>query len=651
MQNMFKKSQIPKNIISQEFISQQNLLKDLMDCVPDVIYFKDKSGKLILVNQSYANGLGCSPKDVVGKTDFDFFSKKKAQSMVNDDLRVMRTGRPIIDKVERATRPDGEDNYVSTTKIPRYDAQGKIIGIIGITRDITRRKQLELLLQEKSSIDKKIEALEELNKMKSYFISAVSHEIRTPLTVIKEAVSLISDAKIGVLNEKQELIIKNASINIERLKNIINDLLDISRIERGVYKLQYSLINLNDLLADTSGHFIDSAQEKGIRLEYKLPKKTINIFVDYEKINRVLTNLITNAIKFSEEGSSIKVEVKVFESKVRIGVIDTGVGISKQDFPKLFKRFVQVTGDPHKQSKGLGLGLSIAKELVEMHGGEIWVESKIAQGSKFYFTLPKFYTANLLEKEVRDKINILLAKGDSLYLVNMVIINYKYFKNTIKTEVNRIFIELKSIITDIIHKTLDNFDDGQSVILENKKNGSYDIILSGIQDKEFDKFCLILKDSIRKYFTHKDIKDVFINLGVLHYQQEIEPKVAQHVIANVHLKKILIGSEMRRFGRLSFIADIVINACGNTSKSQTIDLSEGGICFIANKNLSTDSELSLNLEIVKNKPFSVKGRVAWIKKIDEDIDSGANKYKVGLEFIGLSVKNKKIIKDFISSLS
>ena len=139
-----------------------------MDHVPDVIYFKDKKGRLVLVNRAHAKGLGAKPEDVVGKTDFDFFSKKRSQEMAKDDLYIIRTGKPIIDKVERATRPDGIDNYVSTTKIPMSDEKGRVIGLIGITRDITRRMQFERLKKEKVRIEKKLEVLEvQFNQLKA----------------------------------------------------------------------------------------------------------------------------------------------------------------------------------------------------------------------------------------------------------------------------------------------------------------------------------------------------------------------------------------------------------------------------------------------------------------------------------------------------
>ena len=164
----------------KDLLYKYRLLSDLMRYIPDVIYFKDPAGRLIMVNDAHAKGLRLKPDEVAGKTDFDFFPKERAQLMAKDDRYVMKTGKAIIDKIERSTRPDGIDNYVSTTKIPRYDKEGKIVGLIGITRDITRRMSLERIQKEKEIIEKKLESAEELNKIKSEFVSVVSHELRTP---------------------------------------------------------------------------------------------------------------------------------------------------------------------------------------------------------------------------------------------------------------------------------------------------------------------------------------------------------------------------------------------------------------------------------------------------------------------------------------
>ncbi|MFH0732614.1 MAG: PAS domain-containing sensor histidine kinase [Candidatus Omnitrophota bacterium] len=385
---MPKQLEIPKKPNQKNLSSKYELLSGLMDWIPDVIYFKDKKGTLVMVNKAHARGLGLSPEEVAGKTDFDFFPKEKAVLMAKDDNYVMRTGRAIIDKIERATSPAGIDNYVSTTKIPRYDENGNIAGIIGITRDITHRMQLERLKEDKALIQKKLQVLQELDNMKSEFVSIVSHELRTPLAIMKEAMSLVLDGIAGPVNEKQKKLLATARNNGDRLNKVVDDLLDVSRIEKGKLLLRKSRADLNNLLMESSRFYKGLAQENSIRLEYSLPKKKIYAFIDPDRINQVFSNLITNAIKFTEQNGEIKVKLETIKSNAIITVTDTGIGLSEQDIAVLFDKFVQVTKTPAQKRKGLGLGLYISKQLVEKHGGKINVESKPGVGSKFYFTLP-----------------------------------------------------------------------------------------------------------------------------------------------------------------------------------------------------------------------------------------------------------------------
>ena len=306
--------------------------------------------------------------------------------------------------------------------------------------------QLERIKKEKEILEKKIEALRDLNKLKSEFVSVVSHELRTPLAIIKEAMSLIYDGTVGETNEKQRHVLVKASQNVERLKNIIEELLDMSRLESERFRLHYSLVNLNDLLKDSAGFFKKRAREKGINLEYVLPERETNIFIDAERINQVILNLINNAIKFTEEDGKIKVELKSLENKIRVAVTDTGIGITKIDLPKLFNKFVQVSKVPAADRKGFGLGLSITKRIVEKHGGEIWAESKLGVGSRFYFTLPRFYTTKVLDKHIRDKINNFLSKDIDVHLINLLIINYKEFQKRIKVNSRELFFNFEAII-------------------------------------------------------------------------------------------------------------------------------------------------------------------------------------------------------------
>ena len=624
---------------------QYKLVSDLMDRTPDVIYFKDTKGRLIMVNRAHKKGLKLKPKNIIGKTDFDFFPKERAEMMSRDDNYILNTGKPIIDKIERATRPDGVDNYVSTTKIPRFNKKGQIIGIMGITRDITTRMQFERMKQDKERAEKRLEALREIGKMKSEFLAVVSHELRTPLAIIKEAITQVFDCTAGPVNSKQKKLLIKTKENIERLRHMIDGLLDMSRIEKHQLKLHYSLVNLTDLIKGSTEFFRKWAREKHIRLKYDLPKEKIDIFMDAERINQVVTNLINNAIKFTEQNGEISIEVKILENKIRVGVIDTGMGISKQDLRKLFNRFVQVTKIPEVTRKGLGLGLSIAKELIEKHG-EIWVESMLGVGSKFYFTLPRFYTIKDLNKRVRDRLNFLLNKQATVYLVNLSIVNLEEFKKRVNARSRKLCMDLKAIADSELKKFSKISKGRLEMTVSDYRNGLCSMIFSEAKEKEIASLCELIKEKIQTYFQKYRTENIFINYGILSYPSQGPLSTTQQLIANVYVKKIFIGSETRRFRRFNYRADIeILHSDRKGEFSQTVDISKGGICFISRAPLETDTCIKIGLKPKeKTRPIYIKGRVAWRKNIEENQKGYANKYKIGLEFIDLKDQSRKLLK-------
>lgn len=637
----------------KELKDNYQLLRDLMDFIPDVIYFKDRKGRFIMVNQAHAKGLGVKPEALVGKTDFDLFQKHRARKMVQDDAQVMKTGKPMIDRVERATRPDGVDNYVSTTKIPRYDNKGKVIGLIGITRDITRRMQFERLRKDKLSIERKLEALEELSAMKSEFISTVSHELRTPLAVIKQLVTIVFNEVVGQINHKQKEVLQKTLDNTERLRKIIDDLLDVSRIERNTLKLHYSLVDIADLVKDSASFFTELAAEKSISLEYSYPKKPVNIFIDVDRIRQVIYNLISNAIKFTMDGGKIKVEVRVLESKVRIGVIDNGIGISKSDLLLVFNKFTQVSKIEGVENKGVGLGLSISKKLVERHKGDIWVESKLGVGSKFYFTLLRFYTLDMLDKTIRDKVSSLIKKGVSIYFVSLLILNFNEFKRRLKIGAKILFKDLHAILDLSLKEVQSNNLNKQTMAVINPKVGKFSIVLPGATDRQVVKISNLLKLKIKEYFISNKIEDVFITIGTLSYSQKILSHDEKFSASRFSIKEIYIGSEMRRFKRVSLKTSIKLYLPDKKVElTESIDLSIGGICLTIRDLLKTDSQLRVSFFLPENKKFiiSARVRVAWIRKIRPFFGKDVDKYKVGLEFISLEDKYRKFIASKLSSM-
>lgn len=651
-----KLMQTEEHMNYRKLVQKYRLFQELMDLIPDVVYFKDKNGKLILVNQAHAKGLGLRPEQVVGKTDFDIFPKSRAKKMFEDDMKVIKSGKPIVDKIERATRADGIDNYVSTTKIPRYDQKGKIIGVIGITRDITRRIQLERLRRDKENIEHKIDALEKLNKTKSGIISVVSHELRTPLAIVKESLRLVYDGIPGSVNDKQKEILFGAEKNLDRLKNIIDELLDVSRIESGRLKLHYTLVNLNDLLNGFLEFFRRRAQERGVELKYKASREQINIFLDAERINQVVLNLLGNALKFTEQGGSITLELKLLETKARIGVIDTGVGIAKQDIERLFNRFVQVSKVPGAEKKGVGLGLSIVKDLVEKHSGEVWVESKLGTGSKFYFTLPLLYTTARVSTESQEKINALLKKDFSLYLINVSIVKYRDFKKRLKVKPARFFKTLIRIIEEVLGeiKRASKSDQHPQIALLDLKFGECSIVYPNVNEGEVRKLCSILKERLLGQIKDEMVEGVFINLGIFYYPAEEGASLKeQHSERNLQIRKVFIGSEVRKYRRLSYDADVeIMHPQADSEASRILDISYGGICVISKKPQKIDSELRLKFLVPGTKGFLYpQGRVAWIRKVEDSYLGHSPGYKIGIEFSRLKRKDREAISKFFKRVT
>jgi len=630
----------------KELKNRYQLLQDLMDNIPDVIYFKDKLGRLVLVNQAYARGLGISPEQAVGKTDFDIFPKARARKMLLDDLKVLTCGKPMIDKVERATRPDGVDNYVSTTKVPRFDAKGKIAGLIGITRDITRRVQAKSAQESQENIRKKIEHLKELSHLKSDFVSAVSHELRTPLAIIKDAVGLLDDGTAGALSVGQKKLIENAAGNIRRLQHIIDELLDISRIESGRLKLHYSLACLNDLIIDSSDFFKKLSKDKGLRLQYLLPKNEVNIFIDVERIIQVMHNLISNAIKFTEEGGEISVGLGSDRGRVLFWVQDSGVGVAREDLPKLFHKFVQVSSLPQAHKKGLGLGLAISRELVEKHGGKLWVESKLGVGSKFIFSLPSFYALGLLDKKLRDKINGLLSTSDKVYLVNLFLVHFALIRKRIKIKPKVLSADLAGMIKQVFSSLCADPLESFEIIAQDSSLGEYKVILALASEEKVRRVCTLLKRRISTYFSQNKIENVFVNIGKLPYNLSKEKPEPPEDAANFAVKNIHIGLEKRKFRRYDYLAEIELDYQNKQNvRAKSADISQGGVNFISPLSLKAKNKVRLKLKFPGLKsPLDISARVAWVRPAD---GLAQRMFNTGLEFVGLKSGQKQALKSFM----
>ncbi len=219
-------------------------------------------------------------------------------------------------------------------------------------------------------------------------ILLIAHEIRAPLGIVKESISLVVDKVLGKTNQKQQHVLLTARKNVDRIDRVIMNLVDISKLDAHRMELHKESMDLMSLVGRTLDSFHAAADMLGLELKAIAPREQVNVFADKQRIASVLQHLVGNAVKFTHEGH-IEVTVNESEKEVRCSVQDTGIGISKENQAKLFGKYQQLDWVPGGGEKGMGLGLAIAKGIVELHGGKIGVESQPGKGSKFTFTLPK----------------------------------------------------------------------------------------------------------------------------------------------------------------------------------------------------------------------------------------------------------------------
>jgi len=248
---------------------------------------------------------------------------------------------------------------------------------------------------------KEIEERRRAEELKDEFVSTVSHELRTPLAITTEGLGLLLDEIPGSINDKQHKVLETASDNMDRLSRIINDLLDISRIEAGKMDLHKEETQFESIANTVVGSLEASAHQKGLTLETAFTLENGNVLADRDRIIQVLTNLVNNAIKFTEKGN-IRISATNRGKVVECCVEDTGIGLSQDEKSRVFDRFVQIGRTHGAGTKGTGLGLAIAKEICQLHRGKLWVESEAENGSRFYFTLPVYSESEVIREMVED---------------------------------------------------------------------------------------------------------------------------------------------------------------------------------------------------------------------------------------------------------
>jgi len=361
---------------------ERDLLHALMDNIPDTIYFKDADSRFIRINKAQAQVLGVKyPEDAIGKTDFDFFTPEHARDAYADEKEIMRTGHPLLSKVEKSERPDGYFVWHTTTKVPVRDKDGQVVGIVGISRDITDNKRMEEELRQYSErleelVEERTRKLREAERLATIgkVASMVGHDLRNPLTGIAGAAYFLK-MKLGpAMDEKLKEMLDLIEKNIEYSNNIINDLSEYSSDIR---------LKLNETRPESIiGEALSLVEiPRSIQVSDKSQDKP-KMNVDVTRMKRVFVNLIKNAVEAMPKGGTLTIESRKTNGNVELKFFDTGVGIPEDVLEKLFTPFFTT------KPKGIGLGLPICKRIVEAHEGKISVDSTVGKGTTFTVMLP-----------------------------------------------------------------------------------------------------------------------------------------------------------------------------------------------------------------------------------------------------------------------
>jgi two-component system phosphate regulon sensor histidine kinase PhoR len=353
----------------EDIAHEKSRIGVLINHISDGVMATDMEKKIALANPAFLKMIGHQGESAIGKPVTDLIRNERLLQVIDKALSMpAEEFGEVTEEFSEGALVDTEETVLAVRCVPFRDRLHRNLGTLTVIHDIT--------------------ALKKVDQMKSDFVSMVAHEIKSPMNSVLALVKVIQDGLAGNLTEKQQEILGRVSEKIKGLADLAAELLDLSRIESGLITMEKERLQLEPLLHEQVGFHEAKARSKRVNLTIDPLPELPPVLVNKRSIEEVISNLITNAIRYTPEGGSITVSASPQKDYVRVSVKDTGFGIGKEDLDRIFERFYRVKNDQTRYITGTGLGLAIVKSIVDAHNGLIKVESEIGRGSTFHVDLP-----------------------------------------------------------------------------------------------------------------------------------------------------------------------------------------------------------------------------------------------------------------------
>ena len=400
---------------SEALLEERNQLRTLIDSTPDIIFIKDRQSRFVIGNKQVASLMGTTPEGLVGKTDYDFYTYDLANRFFADEQAIMESGEPKINYEEPTLDEQGNRIIISTNKVPLKNKNGEVYGIVGICRDITRLKRIEIQLRKKSDELQETNSLleerqqqtlrlaeelaqqtqdlrlintelEHLNRTKDKFFSIIAHDLRNPFNAIIGFSELLRNDFDDMDRQQKLNLLELINVSSETAFNLLENLLQWARTQTDKIKFNPENFDLAEAIRSVINLHGINAEKKGVTFRIGIQDQTM-VYADKNMINAVLRNLISNAIKYSGLGGEIILSASESADMVEVMVRDKGIGMNKENLGKLFRIDTYHSTSGTMGESGTGLGLLICKEFVEKNNGRIKASSIEGSGTILSFTL------------------------------------------------------------------------------------------------------------------------------------------------------------------------------------------------------------------------------------------------------------------------